>query len=93
MNVCKFVPKIARPPQHEIEISRLPNGPVRRASHGQLQCGAAFEFAHDRDEPDAVWGEENVYMARHDHVAKYQELISSALPFDLSEYEVASAAG
>jgi hypothetical protein len=93
VNVCKFVPEIAPSPQHKIEIAGLLDGPVRAPSHGQLLCRATFKFAHDRDEPDAVWGEEKVHMARHNHVAKYQELIGSALPLDLFKQEIAFAAG
>ncbi len=93
MNVCKFVPEIASPAQHKIEIAGLPNGSVRTPSHGQLSCRAAFKFAHDRDESDAVWSEEKVHVAGHNHIAKYQELIGNALPFDLFEYEVAFSAG
>jgi hypothetical protein len=58
-----------------------------------LQSGAAFEFAHDRDESDAVWSEEKLHVTWHNDVAKYKELIGSALSFDLFEYEVAFSVG
>lgn len=90
VNVYKFVPEIACPAQHKIEIAGLPDGPVRAASLGQLQCGAAFKFAHDRYESDAVWSEEKVHV-RHKNVTKYEELTGGALTFDLVEYEVAFA--